>query len=245
MAPLTKQEIERRVFGALAPVIGWDITPGSIQQPPPPQPDILCDVVGQGPVAVELVALDDPKTRLRLTNMFGTRASWDATMKRHSAGDQQALLADLQDAHISVQFAELAGTRVRAAALGALQAFLLARPQFSGEVSAEDIGMPAGFDGARIFRGGTKNTGPYVSSPSGGYLQPPKIDKIVEKLRDKTYEPAAPLELFAYATHDEPDGAIGWLESIQASVTEHLAGSKFRRVHLFHLGFLKHISTMP
>jgi len=49
------------------------------------------------------------------------------------------------------------------------------------------------------------------------------------------------MELFAYATHDEPDGAVGWLESIQATVAEHMPGSQFSRVHLFHVSFKRHI----
>ncbi|HUN73880.1 MAG TPA: hypothetical protein VMU40_05140 [Steroidobacteraceae bacterium] len=64
----TKQAKERRIFGALAPLIGWPVVPGSVQQPTTPQPDILCDVVGIGPQAVELVSLDDPATRRRLEN---------------------------------------------------------------------------------------------------------------------------------------------------------------------------------
>jgi len=87
--------------------------------------------------------------------------------------------------------------------------------------------------------------GPHFSAPSAGFWQPPQAEKIVEKLSDKEYTPAAPMELFAYSTHDEPDGAVRSLEAIQAAVAKHQPGSRFQRVHVFHVGFLKHICSMP
>ena len=74
---------------------------------------------------------------------------------------------------------------------------------------------------------------------------PPQLNKIEEKLRDKNYTFTGPLELFAYSPHDEPDGHINGLDEIQACITQNLTGSLFTRVHVFHLGFLKHIITMP
>jgi len=240
----TKEAVERRVFEALAPLIGWDVVADSIVQPVPPQPDILCEVRGRGSIAVELVAIDAPDTRLRLTNMFGTRDAWSAAMARHTREEQETLHSDLRDAHIIVYFGNELGRRDRASVLFALQRFLLEHPHFKGEIAAEEIGMPRGFHGARIGRFET-TTGPHVSAPSGASWQPPQVSKIIEKLRDRTYKSVAPLELFAYATHDEPDGAVGSLEAIQAAVEAHLPGSPFRRVHLFHVGFLKHICSMP
>lgn len=239
----TKEAIERRVFEALAPLVGWDVVSGSIVQPVPPQPDILCQVRGHGAIAVELVAIDASDTRLRLTNMFETPDAWKAAMAARPKEQQKILQSDLQNAHISVHFGNEQGRRDRASVLVALQTFLLEHPHFNGEIATEDIGMPSGFHGARIGRFET-TTGPHVSAPSGAFWQPPQVAKIVEKLSDKTYEVTPPLELFAYATHDEPDGAVGSLETIQAAVAEHLPGSQFRCVHLFHVGFLKHICSM-
>lgn len=83
-------------------------------------------------------------------------------------------------------------------------------PHFEGETEAEEIGTPPGFHGARIGRFEI-TSGPRVSGPSADYWRPPQVEKISGKLRDKTYELTAPLERFAYATHDEPDGAVGSL----------------------------------
>jgi hypothetical protein len=240
---LTKEAIERRVFEALAPLIGWELVPGSIHQPHPPQPDILCQVSGLGPLAVELVAIDTSDTRLRLTNMFRTPDAWRSAMARRPQTEQEVLQADLRNAYISIHFDNDLGMRDRAALLHHLQGFLLEHPHFNGELAEEVLGTPQGFHGARIGRFEFTN-GPHISAPSGSFWQPPQVEKITEKLSDKTYTPGAPLELFAYATHDEPDGAVGSLEAIQAAVAQHLPGSLFRRVHLFHVGFLKHICSI-
>jgi hypothetical protein len=242
---LSKQAVERRTFEALAPLIGWDVVPGSLRQPDPPQPDILCEVVGRGPVAVELVSLDAEDMRLRLSNMFHTRDAWGLALSRWAPDARQRLLTDLTKAYISVNFAEELGTRDRATIFGVVQDFLLARPGFRGEIAAEIIGTPPGFHAARVGRFNHFADGPHISAPSAGYWQAPQIENIVRKLSDRQYTPAAPMELFAYSTHDEPDGAVGSLEGIRAAIAQHLPGSHFERVHLFHVGFLTHICSMP
>jgi hypothetical protein len=158
---LTKVERELRIFEALAPMIGYEVVPGSIQQPDPPQPDVLCEIVRVGPLAVELVAIDDPVTRTRINNMFGTRDAWNEAARQWAVPERLILDADLHDAHISAQFAEAAGIRDRTAALHALQMFLLARPRFSGDVGTEEIGAPRGFESARVFRGRMTRPGPW------------------------------------------------------------------------------------
>jgi hypothetical protein len=43
----------------------------------PDPPDIICDVVGEGRLAIEIVALDAPQTRSRLDNMITTDEAWE------------------------------------------------------------------------------------------------------------------------------------------------------------------------
>lgn len=242
---LSKEEIERRIFEALAPLIGWEIVPDSIQQPAPPQPDILCEVVGRGRVTVELVALDSEETRRRMANMFNTRAAWARALSLWSEAERERLQADLRNAYFSVNFSEDLGTRDRAEIFRQVQQLLLECPNYEGEIRPQSVGTPSGFHGAKLWRHERLGDGPKFSAPSAGYWQGPQINKIVEKLSDKTYVPAAPMELFAYSPHDEPDGAVGSLAAIQGAIAEHLPGSKFERVHVFHLGFLKHVCSMP
>jgi hypothetical protein len=235
---LDKPAVELRIFEALAPLIGLEIVPFSIQQPDPP--DIVCLVQDQGSLAVELVAIDDDATRKRLNNMANTKEAWDRALQQWPQHEKGLLVLDLKDAYVSVVFSKEPGMRDRSKLFKALQGWLLTHSGFSGRVELGELEL-MGVEQLAIYRNQKIQDGPGISSPSAGYWLPPQVSKIVEKLRDKDYPTDIPLELFVYATHDEPNGAVGSLEAIQAAVAEHLPTSRFRRVHLFHVGFRQHI----
>jgi hypothetical protein len=237
-----KQDYERRVFEALAPLVGLVVVPGSIRQPDPP--DIVCEIVGSGPLAVELVAIDAADTRTRLNNMFITKKSWADALATWSLGEQTALRAGTSDVFLSLDFDNAAGARDRRVALRAIQGLLLRQPGFTGKVSIQGVGRPPGLNAATVHRGGVTN-GPRVSPFSVGSWQPPQVEMIEKKLSNRNYQSVAPLELFAYATHDEPNGAVGSMEQIEQTITKHMPGSSFTRVRVFHLGFLQHLFTYP
>jgi hypothetical protein len=94
MAALTKEEIEFRVFEALAPLAGLNVVPGSILQPPPPAPDIYCEIAGAGPLAVELVAIDDDETRTRLNHMYNTKEAWRRALSKWPPREQAQVQAN-------------------------------------------------------------------------------------------------------------------------------------------------------
>lgn len=244
MSDLTKEGRERRIFVALAPLAGITIVPGSIIQAPPPAPDIQCQVQDVGHMNFELVAIDDPQTRTRLSNMFNTKAAWDYARACLPPADQTSVRAAFADVHLSVHFDEMAGTKDRSAALSAIQKEVLSLPAgYAGDLFNETT-MPMRLHAVRIFRN-KRTDGPHIIAPSAGYWAPPQLKKIEEKLKEKFYTFIGPLELVAYAQHDEPDGHINSLGDIEECIRQNLPGSLFSRVHLFHLGFLKHIVTMP
>ena len=237
----TKEAIERRVFDSLAPLVRWDVVPGSQQQPKPPRPDMLCEIADQGPVAVELVSLDAQTTRRRLNNMFSTPKAWDRALARRPLGEQQTLQSTLSNAYITAVFKDEAHMRLRADALHRLQTYLLSNNLGRrGDVTPSQLGSPEGFESATVWRDGVIK-GPYVTSSSGGYWQAPQVNNIVDHLQSAYQIDGRPMDLFAYSTHDEPDGHVDSLANIQAVVRQHLPGSQFRRVHVFHVGFRQHI----
>jgi hypothetical protein len=241
----TKQVRELRTFEALAPLIGWKIEPGSMLQPEPPEPDIFCNVVDLGPIAIELLSLDDEYTNRRLSYWRGTRGAWERALSQWPEAEEAQLRKDTRNAYITVNFAEDLDTRGRADAFRAIQSVLLGDRDYKGEITADSIKNPNGFESAKVGRYAVIADGPHFQAPSGSFWSRPQVEKIVEKLTDKTYAPKAPLELFAYSPYNEPDGAVGSIEEVQAAITKHLPGSQFRRVHVFHLGFLKHVCSMP
>src|SRR5258708_4015339 len=60
---------ERRVVLGFIPLSGLAIDPESVESRPPPEPDILCVVQGEGLVAFELVEICDPAIAATVTEM--------------------------------------------------------------------------------------------------------------------------------------------------------------------------------
>jgi len=118
---LSKEQIERRIFEALAPLVGVEVELESIRQEPPPAPDIECRAIGSGPWAVELVALDAPHTRTRLENMRLTNQAWNRALAARSPAEQEELKARSDDLLLSVHMNEAAGSRVRARIMSQIQ----------------------------------------------------------------------------------------------------------------------------
>jgi hypothetical protein len=241
---LSKEEIERRIFEALAPLVGAEIVPESIRQAPPPAPDIECEAKDFGPWAIELVALDDPHTRTRLQNMRVTNQTWDRALATRSAAEQEKLKTRCDNMFLSIHIDEAAGVRDRTRIMSLIQDRILTLAAgFSGKIF-HDVDAPPEVSWATIGYSHVKD-GPHISTSSAGFWLPPQLDKIREKLVDKNYQTHAPLELFAYSQHDEVDGHLGGLEAIEQCVRAHLPGSLFQRVSVFNMGFLQLVYRYP
>jgi hypothetical protein len=226
---LTKEEVERRIFEALAPLVGADVVPGSIRRDKPPAPDIECQTKADGPWAVELVALDAQHTRTRLRNMAATNQAWDRAISKRPVAEQAQLRTRSADLHLSVNLSESAGTRDRAAIMTLIQDRLLTLPAgFAGEIF-NVLNAPADVHYAAASRSQVEK-GPHITTSSVGSWLPPQLDKIQEKLVAKTYRTDAPLDLFAYSEHDEVDGHVNGRAEIEQCIKTYLPGSRFRRV---------------
>lgn len=237
---LPKQQSEREIFEALIPLIGMDVVPGSISQPDPP--DIRCEIVDRGLIGVELVAIDAPETRTRLDNMQVIDDAWVRALTSLPANDQVRIVAEAADVFFSIVFDNRAGSRARTKALCALQTFLLSHPGHTGAIPLSSIGRPSGLQSVIVHRSQVTHGPKFSKFSSGGWL-PPQISKVEEKLRPGRYQSDIPMELFVYAIHDEPDGAVGSLEELQDVIVKHLPTSEFQRAHVFHLGFQRHLSS--
>ena len=124
-----KQQEERHIFDVLAALIGLNVVPGTVRQHSPPLPDIECEIVDLGSLAVELVALDDKQTRTRIANMLSTTRAWAHALSGQSPINQDALQKECCDIDLYVEFNEYAGLRDRQCAMQAIQVCLLKRHQ--------------------------------------------------------------------------------------------------------------------
>ena len=120
------------------------------------------------------------------------------------------------------------------------KSFFFKIPAMSAFWPPKRLGRPRGLDAATVHRGHVTN-GPKFSHFSAGVWLPPQASKLEEKLRPGRYRSDLPMELFAYAIHDEPDLAVGSLELLQDVIAKLLPESSFRRAH----GFRRHLYTYP
>jgi hypothetical protein len=240
---LTKQEFERRVFEELALLAGLQVVPGTISQPDPP--DIVCEIVGKGPLAVELVSIDAPETRSRLDNMSAMDDAWSRALATQPTETQTSIVAETADVFFSIVFDSQAGLRDRTKALRAVQEFLLQHSGYVGALPLNVVGRNHRIASATIHRGHVTR-GPKFSHFSAGRWLPPQVSVVKAKLRPGRYQKSdIPIELFAYAVHDEPDLAIGSLEQLQNVIAEQLPVSVFRRAYVFDLGFRRLLFSYP
>ena len=119
------------------------------------------------------------------------------------------------------------------------------QPILVGTVSIDAIGRPDGLNFVRMHRR-PATRGPRFSHFSAGRWERPQVSAIEDKLRPNRYKTSKiPMELFAYAVHDEPDLEIGSLEELQSAIVRHLPASVFRRAHIFDFGFRRHLYSHP
>ncbi len=151
---------------------------------------------------------------------------------------------EANDTFFSITFRNEAGLRDRTKGLHAPQEFLLQNPGYAGVLAPKRLGLPRGLDAVTVHRGHVTN-GPKFWHFSAGMWLPPQTSKLEEKLQPGRYRSDLPMELFAYAIHDEPDLAVGSLELLQDVIIKLVPGSSFRRARVFDLGFRRHLYTYP
>lgn len=132
---VNKEATELAYFKALAPLAGFVIDVDSIQQLAPPAPDIECKLANGQPFCAELVALDDPETRTRLTNMMGTKAWWYDARDTWPEAQRTAIDALSRDLTLSCLFDNSVGQRDRRRAFVEAQRFLLGAPAYEGDLT--------------------------------------------------------------------------------------------------------------
>ncbi len=256
MAPMTqparispstaKAQTERAFFEALAPLAGFAVDLSTMRQHNPPAPDIECTLTNGAPFSAELVALDDPATRTRLTNMVNTKACWYDARDTWPATEQAAIAAFSRDLWLSAIFTNDAGQRDRKRVFIEVQRLLLDLPSnFEGDllVALRTAGMAVRVQYMRAHRGGT--TGIRISAPSSGGWHAPNHTALRAKLMHVPYMSGAPVHLFAYSEHDDLDAHVTSLAGLEILVRQHLATMPFAAVHFFDWWGPRHLLTIP
>jgi hypothetical protein len=90
-----KKRHELSVFRRFAKVSALPIIPESIEQPPEPEPDILCEISGEGRVAFELTRIDDEAFRRMLVQMLERQRQFKAAMAKDPETTERYRDADI------------------------------------------------------------------------------------------------------------------------------------------------------
>jgi hypothetical protein len=234
--------VELAVFREFAQVAPFTIALDTISRGVPPEPDIVCEIPGEGLLGFELTELIDARFMSRLDLMAKTnralRAHWQALPQR----DHDCFNAKYSDALLHFQFGPDIGYTKRSASLPSVFAELLSLPDgYTGHALRLDKRFLPILRGVIIRRGSF--VGPAMDADSFGWLSDPTNDTLSKKLA-KTYDGAYPVELLAYVDWDllPPEGA--W-KAAADKATGNLESSQIRRVWIFNRGKREVIYVHP
>lgn len=241
MSETEHDERELAIFEIFVRTSSLPVFPGSILKRPPPEPDILCDVEGEGPVAFELGEILGEEfaghtyTRPRLRQRFNDEyARLDAMVR----ADIEARLGAPPAVIVSFTPGTPSGRWARA--IQPILSFLAAHRHtlVAGEVRVWEF--PALY--ALLT---DMDVMPATSGRPG--LHAAEMTELTDESRrvlgakfNKQYHGAAPKELLAYYASQPPSSDPAWVSGIASFIEEHRPFSSFRRVWLFD-GFHRRI----
>jgi hypothetical protein len=221
-------EKELKVFAAFAEVAKLRIIPNTIQKRDPPEPDISCELEGEGPVAFELVEVIDS----RLAADVGERIRVQESLRRASR-DPGAGLESFGDALIFVRFHRNAGVVTRESSIAALFGFLKELPLgFAGDVDVPTAArLWRSVKALRVTRGNFP-PGPHFQVEAGRWLKDPIVECLRNKLK-KRYETDDSIELLVYYDFHPSGLAETYIPAVREYVGANIIGSPFTRVWVY------------
>jgi hypothetical protein len=220
---------ERATFERFCDASDLQILDGSFAQPPEPAPDIRATIVGEGPIAFELVCLDDDASQERL-NLLGDAQA--LTRQYHQAlhpNRRAAFDAAFGDAYMMIAFESTSGKRgVRKALPGLFETLMQLPRGAKGQVFDHYSVRADGIERVHIARDSSIH-GPEFTTSTGGYVGSLNLTKLEEKLH-RTYQSDVPIELLAYAAEIS---RMSDDERIPEILDRMMPDSVYRRVWIF------------
>ncbi len=220
-------EISRR-FAGVCPL---GIIPEPIEKREPREPDILCKIRAEGPVAFEMVEIIDQDVAKRYNDMLDLSRQLTEKYEGLPHPAHARLSATLGNALVHVCFSHDASMVARRRAVPAILQFLATvAPEFFGECNRP----VAGVDSIRIARG--RFNGPCFDVDAGGSVGDPTIARLREKF-GKTYETKTAIELLVHYELNPMFPDAVWLPGVRNLAATELNASPFRRVWIYDVGY--------
>lgn len=230
LARQEKEELE--IFSQFMTVALLPVLPDSTEKRDPPEPDILCQVEGRGPVAFEMVELIDQSLARRTFDQIKLIEALYTSCEDLPVVESSRMQENLGNAFVNCAFAGHASFRMRKAAIP----FILHRLQeipsdFEGQVEVKGK-EGSGVDTKVTIRRGNL-VGPCFNVVSGGSFSDPTLNRIRQKIEEKSYKTSAPIELLGYYELQPVLSDSIWLPRVTDYVRQNVQNSQFRRIWIF------------
>jgi hypothetical protein len=234
-----QEESERAVFADFAEVAGLRCT--SIESRRPPEPDILCDIAGDGAIAFELGEVVS-EARARATNeQRAVRRRFRTDYDALASAERQAIETCLGGVPaVFVGFAPKIPPGQWRRAVKPVLDLLVARAHASGDerLGPGDIAVWR-IPGLSRFLTDLAVRSTAHGKPFFGVIQAIEVIDATERLLTAKfagrYESWAPRELLVYWAASPAPVTPQWRDKVLASVRAGLSTSRFRRVWCFDL----------
>jgi len=240
----TKPERERRVFRFFAAdaaiYAAFNILTETVSSREPPEPDILCEVIGEGPVAFELAEILDQASMKVMATMMSARHALHSSLSELCASDLDCLRSKFATKQVKVAFRQDKPLRELAAIIPSLYHWLIHGPY--DDLYGYSVPLPA--DLGAVLEYVSILSGPLdIDIAFGVNVVDATISSATSKLVRKLYTTTAPIELLVYA-HDQPLIQYeAWRSTIAAAIVplidESIVRGHFRRVWIYDISLRK------
>jgi hypothetical protein len=226
---------ELKIFSTFAKACGLPIQPNSIEKRQPPEPDILCMIEGEGPVAFEMVEIIDEDLARRTYGQIKFHGLFEQAYKDLQPDRYESFRKKFHNALIYVKFYSTASSRIRGNAIPMILDLLMGtETNFIGTLTPpQESPLYEAVKGIDVSRGGF--IGPCFDVEAVGSFADPTIERIDTKFQ-KNYRTLYPVELLAYYELQPVLPESTWVPRVQEYVRQNLQGSLFRRVWIFDVG---------
>ena len=204
----------------------------------PPEPDIYASVMGDG-VAFELTEAIEPGYARKLAELSKTPELIRRSYSALSSAKKKLLEANHYGKVIDVCFFDEIPSREREVSLPIIFDFLISIPADFGSYELERIEKPKvdllnyislqqiNWEGIH-WEAGTS----YVRVDPEAAL----VDRLIDKMENKQYESAWPMELIVYLDKEaDPPPGSGWVERLADVASSRITESPFRAVWLLNM----------
>ena len=238
----TKAERERRVFSFFAAdafkYAGLTIRDGTINSRESPEPDILCDIVGEGAVAFEMTEILDQASKQVMATMMSAREALVGTLSTLPVSDQLKFQAKFASKEIKVEFLQDKPLRDLEAIIPKLYEWLI--HVVTDDTHGDSVQMPTDLEMAIRHVAILSPGPPFIDITLKLSMADQTTTAVTRKLTGKQYATTAPIELLVYA-HDQPLIQYeAWRSSIAAAIVPlidaSIARGHIRRVWIYSIG---------